>query len=178
MRFIVVFTLPSRMFRTIMAAMEVVITLIVVGALLIFLETILPGLIAGVVGFGCLVAAVIIAYARVGTSAGHVVLATVILGFILGAILYLRYFPGSRTARLFTSQGASGDTGVDKSVFLHQTGRAATPLRPSGAAVINGQRVDVVAEGPMIEKDTPVRVVLVEGSRVVVRAVDSETTKQ
>lgn len=158
--------------------MEVVITLIVVGGLLIFLETILPGLIAGAVGFGCLVAAVVVAYARVGTSAGHAVLVTVVLGFILGSILYLRYFPGSRTARLFTSKGASGDTGVDKSNLLHATGRTATPLRPSGAVVINGQRVDVVSEGPMIEKDTPIRVILVEGSRVVVRAVDSEASKQ
>jgi membrane-bound serine protease (ClpP class) len=44
-------------------------------------------------------------------------------------------------------------------------------LRPSGAAVINDKRVDVVTEGPFIDRGTPVRVVAVEGMRVVVRSV-------
>ena len=55
-----------------------------------------------------------------------------------------------------------------------------TPLRPSGTAVINGRRVDVVTEGGMIERNTPVKVVAIEGMRVVVRAVDgvlSENSK-
>jgi membrane-bound serine protease (ClpP class) len=44
-------------------------------------------------------------------------------------------------------------------------------LRPSGTANINGQRVDVVTEGGLIERGTAVKVVAVEGSRIVVRAV-------
>ena len=59
--------------------------------------------------------------------------------------------------------------------MLHQTGAALTLLRPSGTAVINGHRVDVVTEGAMIERNAPVQVVAVEGMRVVVRAL-SETS--
>jgi membrane-bound serine protease (ClpP class) len=44
-------------------------------------------------------------------------------------------------------------------------------LRPSGNAAIGDRRVDVVTEGTMIDKGTPIRVVAVEGSRVVVREV-------
>jgi membrane-bound serine protease (ClpP class) len=50
-------------------------------------------------------------------------------------------------------------------------GIAQTNLRPSGTAMINGQRVDVVTEGPMIEQGAAIKVVAVEGMRVVVRAV-------
>jgi len=44
-------------------------------------------------------------------------------------------------------------------------------LRPSGTAVINGKRIDVVTEGPFVERGSPIKVVEVEGARVVVRAV-------
>jgi membrane-bound ClpP family serine protease len=37
--------------------------------------------------------------------------------------------------------------------------------------MIDGQRVDVVTQGELIEKDTPIKVIQVEGRRVVV-AVD------
>ena len=51
----------------------------------------------------------------------------------------------------------------------NQTGSTYTDLRPSGKAVIGEDRVDVVTEGAFIEKDRPVKVVAVEGKRVVVR---------
>jgi membrane-bound serine protease (ClpP class) len=46
-----------------------------------------------------------------------------------------------------------------------------TKLRPSGTAVINGKRVDVVTEGAFIEPGQSIKVVAIEGLRVVVRAV-------
>ena len=73
-------------------------------------------------------------------------------------------------AQKFVSQHAVGDLGVDRPELLHGTGTAVTQLRPSGVATINGQRVDVVTEGGLIERGTPVKVVAVEGSRIVVRA--------
>ena len=39
--------------------MERVATLLVIGTVLILLETVLPGMIAGLIGFGCLVAGVV-----------------------------------------------------------------------------------------------------------------------
>ncbi|CCO07878.1 NfeD family protein [Desulforamulus hydrothermalis] len=53
-------------------------------------------------------------------------------------------------------------------------GVAATPLRPAGAALIDGKRVDVVTEGEFILAGTPVLVIAVEGSRVVVKAVQDK----
>jgi membrane-bound serine protease (ClpP class) len=50
-------------------------------------------------------------------------------------------------------------------------GEALTTLRPSGTAVIAEERVDVVTEGSYINQGKRVKVVKVEGSRIVVREV-------
>jgi membrane-bound serine protease (ClpP class) len=41
--------------------------------------------------------------------------------------------------------------------------------RPSGTAQFDGERYDVVSEGLTILQDRPVKVVRVEGNRVIVR---------
>jgi membrane-bound serine protease (ClpP class) len=58
---------------------------------------------------------------------------------------------------------------VAKPELLNGTGVALSQLRPSGTATINGQRVDVVTEGGLIERGTAIKVVAVEGARIVVR---------
>jgi membrane-bound serine protease (ClpP class) len=73
--------------------------------------------------------------------------------------------------RKLISTSAVGDLGIDLSGLINQTGSAYTILRPSGKATIGDQRVDVVTEGAMIDKGTPIRVVTVEGNRVVVREI-------
>ena len=53
--------------------------------------------------------------------------------------------------------------------LVGKEGVAFTPLRPSGTGLIDGRRVNVAADGEFIEKDSPIRVVEVEGNRIVVR---------
>jgi len=155
--------------------MEWVITLLVAGAVLLLLETILPGMIAGVLGLLCLVAGVIQSYVVFGPQTGSYVLIGVVVVLILGTGVWLKFFPESRAAKVFTSQGTSGDIRTERPELLNQSGTALTPLRPSGTALINGHRVDVVTEGAMIDRHTSIKVVAVEGMRVVVRAL-SETS--
>jgi membrane-bound serine protease (ClpP class) len=150
--------------------MAIIITLLVLGAILVFLETLLPGLVAGIAGFTCLMAAIILGY-RDAPHTGNLVLTIVVLGTIAGVFFWLKFFPESGLARRFISQRAVGDLGVDKPELLNGTGVALTQLRPSGVASINGQRVDVVTEGGLIERGSAVKVVEVEGTRIVVRAI-------
>jgi len=151
--------------------MEIIIILLLVGAVLIFLETILPGMVAGITGFGCLLAAIVVAYRNHDLATGNIVLAVVLVGLVFGTLAWLKFFPESRLARRFVSQQAVGDLGVEKPDLLNGTGEALTHLRPSGIARINGQRVDVVTEGGLIERGAAVKVVAIEGARIVVRAV-------
>lgn len=149
--------------------MGIIIGLLTLGAVLLFLETLLPGLIVGILGFLCLVAAVVLGYANFGTSTGSIVLAVVVLELIIGTWIWLKYFPESGIARKFVSRNSVGELGVARPELLHATGEALSQLRPSGKAVIDGQRVDVVTEGGLIERGTRIKVIAVEGSRIVVR---------
>ena len=151
--------------------MTTVVTLILVGTALLLLETVLPGMIAGLIGFACLVAGVVMAYLNFEAPTANIVLLVVVVGVVAGSLIWFKFFPDSRFAKIFISERTVGDIGTDKPELLNQTGQALTALRPSGTAVINGKRIDVVTEGPFVEPGTAVKVVEVEGMRVVVRSV-------
>lgn len=63
---------------------------------------------------------------------------------------------------------------ADNQKFEGQTGTALTVLRPAGTAEIGNDRLDVVTEGDMIPKDSPIRVIRVEGNRIVVEKATEE----
>jgi membrane-bound serine protease (ClpP class) len=151
--------------------MELIAALFAAGGLLMLLELFLPGMIAGIAGFICLVSGVALTYSRFGVMAGNWALAGVVLALIVGFLAWLKFFPSSRFAGFLISRRAIGDVGAEKPELLEQTGVAQTPLRPSGVAMINGKRVDVITEGSMIDRGSSVKVIAIEGMRVVVRAV-------
>ena len=151
--------------------MTLIIALLVLGAVLMFLEIFLPGLVTGTLGFLCWVAAVILSYQEFGFQTGNLVLGGVLVGLVIGVFCWLKFFPESRIAGLFISRGTVGELGVTRPELLHCTGVAITQLRPSGMALINGKRVDVVTEGTLVDRGAPIKVVAVEGLRVVVREV-------
>lgn len=149
--------------------MTLIITLLILGAVLLFLETLLPGMIAGILGVVCLLAAITLGYQDFGAQTGNILVMIVLVGLVCGVFIWLKFFPESRIARKFISQGAVGELGVEKPELLNGTGVALTQLRPSGTARINGERVDVVTEGGLIERGAKLKVVAVEGTRIVVR---------
>ncbi|MBL8754530.1 MAG: hypothetical protein JNK15_14595 [Planctomycetes bacterium] len=72
-----------------------------------------------------------------------------------------------------SSSGGGSGRGVVDSGTMGMVGRigvAATVLRPTGAMEIDGLRLDVVTEGEFVEAGTPIRVLYVQGPRVVVAA--------
>ena len=154
-----------------LAEMELVLTLLLLGGILLILETVLPGMIAGIVGGCCLLAGIVVGYFQFGAETGTWILLATVGVVITGFALWIRFLPHTRLGRRMMLQGVSGEIGTEHPELLQQTGTAATQLRPSGAALINGRRVDVVSEGQLIEKGTPIRVVAIEGMRVVVRAI-------
>jgi membrane-bound serine protease (ClpP class) len=151
--------------------MAAVVTLILAGATLMLLETVLPGMIAGIIGFGCVVCGVVMAYWNFEPQTANLVLLAVLVGLTAGTMGWFKYFPESRVARLFISRGTIGSIGTDRPELLGQSGTTVTVLRPSGTALIDGKRVDVVTEGPFVERGAVVKVVEVEGLRVVVRMI-------
>lgn len=104
-------------------------------------------------------------------------LATLAAALVLSGLLIasvVRLLPHSaRASRLVLQPGlaaADGYTAADTDEsLLGARGTALTPLRPAGTALVDGRRVDVVSEGTLVAAGTPVEVVSVRGSRVVVR---------
>lgn len=79
-----------------------------------------------------------------------------------------------------SATGAStqfGATVTAAQEVLGRTGRAATTLRPAGVMESGADRLDVVTEGEFLEVGTPVRVVQVEGNRIVVARDESAATR-
>ncbi len=142
--------------------------LLVVGMLLLVSEIFLPGLIAGTLGLIALIAAVVLGFQE-DAATGLGLLAFVVLLLSAGFVFWVMWFPRSGFGRIFVSKGTVGEIGTDRPDLVGQEGYAVTMLRPSGVAMIGGRKVDVVSEWDMIEPDEKIRVVQVEGLRVVVR---------
>lgn len=101
----------------------------------------------------------------------------VLLFLIIGARLISS---GRMPKKLVLKESNGGTEGFyameDYAALMGKRGTAVTVLRPSGIALIDGERADVVTRGEFIEKDAPLRVVQVEGGRIVVAA-DPERSK-
>lgn len=57
------------------------------------------------------------------------------------------------------------------SFYDGKEGTTLTPLRPAGSVEVNGHRLDVITEGEFIRSGARVRVIKVEGTRVVVKEI-------
>ena len=151
------------------------IILLVIGIGLIIAEIFVAGGILGLLG----VAAVIGSLFMSGYDVGHMSM-SISIAFLVAigtAVVLFRRI------------------GMDKGVFRHiilrdenttelgyvstanpleligLAGETATPLRPAGAALFNEERIDVVSEGAFIDANSRVKIVKVEGARIVVREI-------
>lgn len=93
----------------------------------------------------------------------------------VGAVIAAKFLPKTTAYNALVLQsGLNVDNGyvsVDinaRRALLGQTGTAYTVLRPSGTAVINGKRLDVISNGDLIPKGTTITVISVDGNSIVV----------
>jgi membrane-bound serine protease (ClpP class) len=144
-----------------------IVLLYVVGLVLIIVEVFMPGGFIGVLGTIALGASVYIGFAKQGPLIG-----TVQLIIAVGIIPLAFYFGLKRLAlkkALTVEEGYRSDKPI-LTELIGQEGMTITPLRPSGIASFNNRKIDVVTEGGLIGPNTAIKVVRVEGNRVIVRA--------
>ena len=152
--------------------MELIAGLIIAGIFLIIAEILLPGMIAGVCGVICMIVATILGYVNYGPSVGTMILFGEIIFGVFTFMLWVKFFPKTTMGKNFILSNSPITEIKDKSERLEGlTGTTMTPLHPSGVAQINGKRHDVISEGALIEKDQDIKVVKVEGSRIIVRVI-------
>jgi membrane-bound serine protease (ClpP class) len=95
-------------------------------------------------------------------------------------VLLLRFLPHSRfldRSGIVIHSSIQGTPTADSAIeaqtrvgaLMGRVGLALTPLRPSGTMEVDGERVDVVAEGDFVEKGEKVQIIEADGTRTIVR---------
>ena len=96
---------------------------------------------------------------------------------LLGMFFLVKYLPKSTAFnKLVLSESEKAEQGFvsypSEKDLMGKVGIAYTTLRPGGTAVIDSRRIDVVADSEYIDKDVKIKVIRVEGIKVVVTAVN------
>ena len=158
------------------ATTQLFVLLLSAGLLMVGAELFVPGAVLGTLGVASLVAAVVVAFYAFGPAIGFYIALGVLVLMAVSIAVWAKFFPRSSIGKKMTL-AEDGRTFKASQEGLSQLagkeGEAKSDLRPAGFALIEGRRVDVVTEGGMISKGDRVRVVQVEGNRVVVRRVNA-----
>lgn len=144
-----------------------IILLYVLGMALVIAEALLPGVVLGIIGMGCILTAIWLAF---GLSAGLGWTLIVVTVLSVPFIVWLWIWIFKRAMMLREVQHGTSAM-VELKSLVGQEGVAVTQLRPAGMARFEGKKVDVISEGTVITKGTRVKVIEVEANRVVVREV-------
>jgi len=158
--------------------------IIFVGVALLLVEVILiPGFgVAGISGIGVILWG-LYELLLPDVPVGHEIHSMVLTGFtigiiggIIGLVLLFKLMTKTEFWQKLTSPNIQDkDKGYNSSIGLEglvgQEGIADTDLRPSGWINIGDQRVFVVTEGSYIDKIDNVKILSVDGNRVVVRKI-------
>ena len=148
----------------------------VLGLLVIVVEIFVPSMgILSILAAGLILYSLFLAFTTISQAAGF--------WFVAGdlvAVPVLFYFgmrvlaasPLSLKKRLSARDGVTSQS-PDLAGWVDKAGRAVTHLRPSGMALIEGKRLDVVTDGEYVEAGTPVRVTAVRGNQILVEPGDA-----
>lgn len=149
--------------------------LFVAGLLLIFLEFFLPGAISGTLGVAALILSLFLAgedAIQIGVSILIAIFLSVLVFFMMIKIFDKKLVLFNKMVLFESAKKEDGYvSNINRIDLLGKEGIALTILRPAGTVVINNERVDVVSEGGFIEQNAVVKVIKVEGARIVVREV-------
>lgn len=147
--------------------------LFIFGLVLLLVEAFIPGFgVFGIGGLLCVSTSIVLTAAS--TALGLKMLFISFLISALAGFLAFRFFQRRGTLRRFIlMEAATREKGFSSSSDLYhlmdKIGQSVSPLRPAGIVEIGGSRYDVVSEGSYIPAGTAVKVIEVEGRRIVVR---------
>ncbi|KUO51430.1 MAG: hypothetical protein APF76_13755 [Desulfitibacter sp. BRH_c19] len=153
--------------------------LFILGVILLAVEAlIIPGFgLAGIGGVIALIAGIIIASPTVNHGVTSLVVAIIGTGILLA--ISVKFLPTRNVwkrlilgDRQVSEEGYNAPT-IELKDLIGLEGVALSPLRPSGAVKIGDKRVDVVTEGGFIPSGSTVKIIRVEGTRVIVDRQDS-----
>lgn len=160
--------------------MTLVVAFFALASLLVIAEVLFPSFgLLSLLAIGCYVGAIVEAF-DLGPTQGYGAVAACVLGapvtIWLGFQVLQRTALGTRLILAGPDADEVRGAGIDRGLaaLTGREGRAASDLRPSGVVDVGTDRLDAVSEGDFISAGTPVRVVHIEGNRVVVAPSDND----
>lgn len=152
------------------------ILLILLSGFLILVEFFVIGTILGIIG-------VLLFGASILSVSGNMILYSIFLAiiFIMVIIEWVIFVKFKKRKipflnRLILNDATDKESGYtsfdDRSHLVDEVAITHTVLRPSGTIRLGDERIDAVAEGSYIPRDVKVKIILVEGTRVVVRPME------
>ncbi len=149
-----------------------------IGTGLLVVETFIPGFgLPGISGIVLQVIAVTLTWMNRGPMAALGMTLIVLSVDAIAVSLALRSATKGKLSKskIILHDTESNEAGYrsneDMEVFLGKEGVTTTVLRPTGMAEFDGVRLNVVSEGEFVQMGVKVRIVSVEGSKVLVRTV-------
>jgi len=166
---VILFTLPEQL-------SWLPIVCLALGFVCIILEMNLPGFgFPGITGIILLLAGIIL-LADTVLEAIIMVVALLVLVGVLMAIILRSASSGRLSKTVILKDSLKREFGFSSTVnlerFLNKEGTTLTILRPAGIAEIEGEKLDVVTQGEFIQVGVKVKVIKVEGRRIVVEKCD------
>lgn len=156
--------------------MLIPIALIILGVLLIVAEVyLIPGFnVVGILGALIMLAAVAMAFMQAGPLGG--IIAMLSASGLTGGTLWWMWKSGAWDRFVLSSNLKSDDKLIareseHRARYLGKQGIAVTPLRPTGVAEIEGERIEVVTEGDFISAGSRIKVVAMDRRKYFVRLI-------
>lgn len=148
--------------------------LIVAGLVLIAVDFYLPGFVLGSIGVVLMLVAVRICFNLTNSLNKAIILFCVEVALGIGAgYASIKLFPKTAAGKKMilgeTQTGVRAQSSKQHDDWVGREGVAQTVLRPAGVAMIDGKRLDVVAESGMIESGSLIKIVAVHENRLVVK---------
>ena len=148
----------------------------VIGIGCLIAEAFMPGFgVTGITGIVLEVITLVLTWFEHGPVATLAMLLIVLLVLAIAISTSLRSIASGRLSKsvLVHSETESNESGYrsveDLAVFLEKEGVTASVLRPTGIADFEGVRLNVSSEGSFIPAGTKVRIIKVEGAKILVR---------
>lgn len=152
-----------------------VIACLVIGAILIAVEALTPGLsLPGLFGSIMLLAGSVLTWYNYGITAGLIVLLCSFLFTIAAVLLSLRSAARGKLSKspIILDENTAAPTAPDLNEMVGLTGTAATPLNPVGEVLLDGKRTSVLSEDGFITKGSKITVTRTEGGKIFVSKCD------
>ena len=150
----------------------IVILLILVGIALLVIEVlVIPGAgVAGIVGFGVMVAGIWLAYTRIGTSTGNIVLISTLVVNIIGITLTLRSKTWNK-AMLNTEITSKSGSNDEMNLKVGDKGETISRCAPMGKAIFDGKYFEVSALSEFIDQKSEIEIIRISGNKIYIKQI-------